>query len=77
MMLTDNAGAGIATADTIAVAPYTMAGSMSSQGSSLFIEAAGTTERHRQVRSGSLLNSGPTVSNWTRACHALRLPRWI
>jgi hypothetical protein len=74
-MLTDNAGARIANTDRIVVGPSTMANAMTSQGSSLFIDAAGTVERHRQVASGSTAN-GPIGSNWTRACHALRLPRW-
>jgi hypothetical protein len=75
-MLTDNTGARIANTETIGVGPCTMASLVSSQGPSAFIDAAGTVERHRQVCGGSMPDAGPIASNWTRACHALRLPRW-
>jgi hypothetical protein len=77
-MLTDNAGAQVANIDTLVGGPSPMAtitSPMSSQESSSFIDAVGTVECHCQVRSGSMVNAGPAVSNWTRACHALRLPR--
>ena len=76
LMLTDTTGARIVNTDTIVGGPSTMASPMSSQGSSSFIEAAGAVARHRQVQSGSMVDAGPIGSNWTRACHALRLPRW-
>jgi len=76
LMLTDNTSAQVANIDSLVGGPSTIASPMSSQKPSLFIDAAGTLERHRQVRGASMVNAGPAVSNWTHACHALRLPRW-
>ena len=76
LMLTDNTTAQVANIDSLVGGPSTIASPMSSQRPSSFIDAAGTLGRHRQVRSGSMVNAGPAASNWTRACHALRLPRW-
>ena len=76
LMLTDNISAQVANIDSLVDGPSTIASPMSSQKPSSFIDAAGTLERHRQVRGDSMVNAGPAVSNWTHACHALRLPRW-
>jgi hypothetical protein len=77
LMLTDNAGAGIANTDTINAGATRMGSSLSGERPPSLMDGAGTAEHRHRVRSGSILAGGPLVSNWTRACHALKLRRWI
>jgi hypothetical protein len=76
LTLSDTAGAGIANTDTIDVGPTSIGSFMSGQRSPSLMDGAATGASRHRTRSGSILAGVPLVSNWTQACHALRLPRW-
>jgi hypothetical protein len=75
--LFDTAGAGIANTGTIETDPASMRSFLSGQQSPSLMDGAATRERHHRPRSSSMLAGEAGVSNWTRACHALKLRRWI
>jgi hypothetical protein len=46
--------------------------------SSAFIDIARAVGRHRRTHDASAAAAGvSSATNWTRACHTLKLPRWL